>query len=159
MKDLGELHHFLGMQVQCSLVASLCLHLSTCSTFLLTWLIVILVSYLSTPYQAKKSPLKVGAAIHDLSESRSLDDALQYLTFTQANISYVVQQVWLHTHDLQEPHLATLKRILATITCIWVYSVHRFRLIMWCTLDWVVCPDTHKPMYHCVVFHGDNLIS
>jgi len=43
---------------------------------------------------------------------RSLAGALQWLTFTRPDISYVVQQVCLHMHDPRETHLAALKRIL-----------------------------------------------
>nr|GEV31654.1 ribonuclease H-like domain-containing protein [Tanacetum cinerariifolium] len=37
---------------------------------------------------------------------------LQYLTFTRLDLSYVVQQICFYMHDLREPHLADLKRIL-----------------------------------------------
>jgi hypothetical protein len=43
---------------------------------------------------------------------QSLTGALQYLTFSRPDITYVVQQVCLHMHTLQEPHLTALKRIL-----------------------------------------------
>jgi hypothetical protein len=43
---------------------------------------------------------------------RSLVGVLQYLTFTRLDISYVVQQVCLHTHDPTEPHLDVVKRVL-----------------------------------------------
>jgi hypothetical protein len=42
----------------------------------------------------------------------SLASALQYLTFTCPDISYAVQQVCLHMHDLRESHMTALKRIL-----------------------------------------------
>ncbi|GJZ28343.1 ribonuclease H-like domain-containing protein [Tanacetum coccineum] len=41
-----------------------------------------------------------------------LAGALQYLTFTRPDISYVVQQVCLFMHDPREPHFSALKRIL-----------------------------------------------
>ncbi|GJY48824.1 ribonuclease H-like domain-containing protein [Tanacetum coccineum] len=44
---------------------------------------------------------------------RSLAGALQYLTFTRSDISYVVQQVCLYMRDPQEPHFSALKRILS----------------------------------------------
>ncbi|GKB89122.1 ribonuclease H-like domain-containing protein [Tanacetum coccineum] len=46
---------------------------------------------------------------------RSLAGGLQYLTFTRLDISYAVQQICLHMHDPQEPHLDALKRVLCYI--------------------------------------------
>jgi hypothetical protein len=43
---------------------------------------------------------------------RSLASALQYLTLTRPDLTYVVQQVCLFMHDPREPHLALIKRIL-----------------------------------------------
>ncbi|GJS77646.1 ribonuclease H-like domain-containing protein, partial [Tanacetum coccineum] len=42
--------------------------------------------------------------------------SLQYLTFARQNISYAVQQVCLYMHDLREPHLSALKRILRYVS-------------------------------------------
>ncbi|GJU81262.1 ribonuclease H-like domain-containing protein [Tanacetum coccineum] len=53
-----------------------------------------------------------GTPVSDPTLYRSLAGALQYLTFTYPDLSYVVQQICLHMHDLREPHLASLKRIL-----------------------------------------------
>jgi hypothetical protein len=53
-----------------------------------------------------------GPSVVDATTYWSLTGALQYLTFSRPNIAYVVQQVCLHMHTPQEPHLTTLKRIL-----------------------------------------------
>jgi hypothetical protein len=53
-----------------------------------------------------------GDPVSDPMHYRNLAGALQYLTFTCLNISYVVQQVYLHMHDLRERHMIALKRIL-----------------------------------------------
>ena len=52
------------------------------------------------------------ALVSDPTDFRSLAGALQYLTFTRPDITYVMQQICLHMHDPREPHLAALKRIL-----------------------------------------------
>lgn len=46
---------------------------------------------------------------------RQLARALQYLTFTRRDISYVVQQVCLYIHNLRIPHFTVLKRIIRYI--------------------------------------------
>jgi hypothetical protein len=53
-----------------------------------------------------------GPLVQDASQFRSIACALQDLTFTRLGIAYVVQQIFLHMHDPQEPHLTAKKRIL-----------------------------------------------
>jgi hypothetical protein len=53
-----------------------------------------------------------GPPVEDASQFRSIAGALQYLTFTRPNITYVMQQIYLHMHDPWEPHLTAMKRIL-----------------------------------------------
>ncbi|GJV67100.1 ribonuclease H-like domain-containing protein [Tanacetum coccineum] len=63
-----------------------------------------------------ESKLGVGGdPVSDPMLYRSLAGALQYLTFTRPDISYVVQQVYLYMHDLREPHYTVLKCILCYI--------------------------------------------
>nr|GFD43927.1 ribonuclease H-like domain-containing protein [Tanacetum cinerariifolium] len=53
--------------------------------------------------------------VSDSTLYRSLAGGVQYLTFTQPDISYVVQQICLHMHNPREPHLAAVKRVLLYI--------------------------------------------
>jgi hypothetical protein len=132
MKDLGELHHFLGMHVQRSggdfkkkymleiLDRAGMSDCKTCSTLVDT--------------HPKLSAVE-GAPVADLTDFRSLAGALQHLTFTRPDIAYAVQQVCLHMHDPREPHLAALKRILRYIRGtlhIWVsFYGHLLSPISW----------------------------
>jgi hypothetical protein len=50
--------------------------------------------------------------VADVPQFRSIARALQYLTFTRPDIAYAVQQICLHMHDPQEPHLTAMKHIL-----------------------------------------------
>ncbi|WVZ58874.1 LOW QUALITY PROTEIN: hypothetical protein U9M48_009098 [Paspalum notatum var. saurae] len=74
--------------------------------------------------------------VKDATDFHSLAGALQYLTFTRPDISYVVQQICLHMHDSREPHLAALKRILGTFArlCTWdsIYGPP-LNVILWST--------------------------
>lgn len=65
-----------------------------------------------------------GTPVADPTDYRSLAGALQYLTFTQPDISYVVQQVCLYIHDSRDSHLATLKRILRYVHGMLDYGLH-----------------------------------
>lgn len=53
--------------------------------------------------------------VHDLTFYHSLLGALQYLTFTRPNLTYVVQQLCLFMHDPREPHLTALKRVMCYV--------------------------------------------
>lgn len=59
-----------------------------------------------------KLTIYYGSPYKDHTQYRRLEGALQYLTFTRAYISYVVQQVCLHMHDPEYEHMTSLKCIL-----------------------------------------------
>lgn len=59
-----------------------------------------------------KITIYYGSPYKDPTQYRRLACALQYLTFTRPDISYVVQQVCLHMHDSKYEHMTALKRIL-----------------------------------------------
>ena len=91
MKDLGELHHFLGMRVQ------------QCGQGLLLsqrqFMLDILERAKMTKCKSCSTPVDTnpkvatdgGAPVADASDYRSLAGALQYLTFTKPDIAYAVQ--------------------------------------------------------------------
>jgi hypothetical protein len=112
MKDLGPLHHFLGITAE-RWPQGLFLHqrqyaidileqagmfdFKPCSTLVNT--------------QAKLSE-DDGPPVAYAMSYQSLTGALQYLNFSRPDIAYAVQQVCLHMHTPREPHLTALKRIL-----------------------------------------------
>nr|GEY60432.1 ribonuclease H-like domain-containing protein [Tanacetum cinerariifolium] len=65
-----------------------------------------------TPIDTESKLRCDGDSVSDLTLYRSLAGSLKYLTFTQPDISYVVQQVCLYMHDPREPHFLPIKRIL-----------------------------------------------
>jgi len=114
MKDLGELHHFLGMEVQ------------HCGDGLFLSQRQYMLDILARAGMAECKPCSTlvdcnpklsadGVPVQDATDFRSLAGALQYLTFTRPDFAYAVQQVCLYMHDPREPHLVALKRILRYI--------------------------------------------
>ena len=95
---------------------------------------------------------------------RSLAGALQYLTFTRTDISYVVQQVCLFMNDPRVEHMAALYRILRYIQGTLDHGLQLYKspvssLLSYTDTDWGSCLDTrHSTPGYCV-FLGDNLIS
>jgi hypothetical protein len=166
MKDLGKLHHFLGMRVQPS-KGGLLLDQHQFMLEILDRAGMATCKPCSTPVDTNpKLSSTDGTPLspEDASDYKSLAGALQYLTFTRPDIAYAVQQVCLHMHDPHAPHLAALKRILRYVRG----TVHLGLLIRPCALsnmvvysdaDWAGCPDTRKSTSGYAVYLGDNLVS
>ena len=121
MKNLGQLHHFLGVTVE-PRPSSILLHQQQYALDILERAGITDCNPCSTPVdtQAKLSAA-LGDPVADPTAYRSLAGALQYLTFTRPDLTYAVQQICLHMHDLRESHLAALKRLLryvcGTVDC------------------------------------------
>jgi hypothetical protein len=105
-----------------------------------------------------------GNPYHDPSEYRSLVGALQYLTFTRPDISYVVQQVCLFMHDPKTQHMTALKRIIRYIKGTSTHGLHLSpssieKLTSYTDADWGGCPDTRRSTSGYCVYLGNNLVS
>jgi hypothetical protein len=105
-----------------------------------------------------------GSLVADPTAYRSLAGALQYLTFIRPDITYAVQQVCLHMHDPQEPHLTALKRLLRYLrgTVDYGLLLHRSpstELVVYTDADWAGCSDTRRSTSGYAVFLGGNLVS
>lgn len=164
MKDLGALHHFLGISV-CRTPSGLALSQQQYSVEILERAGMTDCKPCSTPVDTNaKLSSADGAPVSDPTDFHSLAGALQYLTFTRPDIAYAVQQVYLHMHDPRELHLAALKRILRYVHGTLDYSLHFHRsptvdLVAYSDADWAGCPDTRKSTSGYAVFLGDNLVS
>ena len=164
MKDLGQLHHFLGITVEPS-PSGLLLHQRQYALDILERAGMTDCKPCSTPVdtQAKLSA-DLGDPVADPTTYRSLAGALQYLTFTRPDLTYAVQQVCLHMHDPRESHLAALKRLLRYVrgTVDLGLVLHRSssaELVVYTDADWAGCPDTHRSTSGYAVFLGSNLVS
>jgi len=70
----------------------------------------------------------------------------------------------LYMHDLREPHLAALKRILRYIRGtlhlgLLLRPSSSTEMVVYSDADWAGCPDTRKSTSGFAVFLGDNLVS
>jgi hypothetical protein len=146
MKDLRNLHHFLGVTVE-PRQAGLLLHQRQYALDILERVGMTDCKPCSTPVdtQAKLSAT-LGDPVADPTAYRSLVGALQYLPFTRPDLTYAVQQICLHMHDPRESHLAALKRLLRYIrgTVDSGLVLHRSPsalLVVYTDVDWTGCPD------------------
>jgi hypothetical protein len=112
MKDVGPLHHFLGVSVE-QQSDGLFLHQHQYARGILERVDMSDCKPCSTPIdtQAKVSS-DMGAPVRNPTAYHSLARALQYLTFTRPNIAYTVQHGSLYIHNPREPHLTAVKHIL-----------------------------------------------
>jgi hypothetical protein len=113
--------------------------------------------------QAKVS-VESGPTVANPTYFRSLIGALQYLTFTCPDITYTVQQIYLHMHDPREPHLTVMKHTLRYLRVTLDYGIllrcfASSELMVYTDADWAGCSDTRRPTSGCVVFLSTNLIS
>jgi hypothetical protein len=164
MKDLGQLHHLLGMIVE-PRQTGLLLHQRQYALDILEHAGMTDCKPCSTPVdtQAKLSAT-LGDPVADTTTYRSLAGALQYLTFTRPDLTYAVQQIRLHMHDPRESHLAALKRLLHYVRCTVDFGLVLHRspsvvLVVYTDADWVGCPDTRCSTSGYGIFLGGNLIS
>jgi hypothetical protein len=164
VKDLGVLHHFLGVTAE-PRPLGLLLHQRQYILDILERAKMIDCKPCSTPVNMHVKLSEVeGDPVEDPTGYRSLASALQYLTFTRPDISYAVQQVCLHMHDPREPHLAALKRLLRYLrgTVDYGLLLHRStasELVVYTDADWTGCPDTRRSTSGYAVFLGGNLVS
>jgi hypothetical protein len=146
MRDLGTLH-FLGVAVQ-QHSEGLFLSQQQYALDILERAGMSDCKPCSTPVNTHaKVTAMTSTTVNDPTQYHSLVGALQNLTFTWPDISYVVQQVCLHMHDPWEVHLSAVKRIPcylrgtlshglllrpSTISALLVYT----------DADWAGCPGT-----------------
>jgi hypothetical protein len=147
MKDLGPLHHFLGITAE-RRSQGLFLHQRQYAIDILERAAMSNCKPCSTHVdtQAKLSE-DDGPPVADATSYRSLTGVLQYLTFSRPDIAYAVQQVCLHMHTSREPHLTALKRILRYLRGSLDYGLLlrpslTSELVVYTDADWVGCPDT-----------------
>jgi hypothetical protein len=100
--------------------------------------------------------------VDDATHFGSLAGVLHYLTFTRPGIAYVIQQFYLHMHDLREPHLTPLKWVLALSSghsMSWSSLPIIAELVIYTDADWAGCPDIRRSTSGYAVFLGDSLVS
>jgi hypothetical protein len=104
MSDLGDIHHFLGINVHRS-HDGLFLSQQQYALEILERAKMLNCNPISTPIDTtSKLSATHGSPFSDPSLYRSLAGALQYLTLTRPDISYAVQQVCLFMHDPRDTH-------------------------------------------------------
>ena len=124
MKDLGELHHFLGMEVQRT-GDGLFLSQRQYMIDILNRAGMADCKHVSTPVDCNPKLSVDGVPVEDATDFRSLAGALQYLTFTRPDIAYAVQQICLYICIIHGSRISLLSRGFSGTSmgcCIWDWS-------------------------------------
>ncbi|GJQ89436.1 ribonuclease H-like domain-containing protein [Tanacetum coccineum] len=163
MTDLGPLNYFLGISVTRT-ISGIFLSQTKYATEILEQAQMLNCNPCRTPIDTEKKLGPEGSPVTDPTLYRSLAGSLQYLTFTQPDLSYAVQQLCLYMHDPRVPHLNAMKRVLRYLRETTDLGLHLFRsttsqLIAYSDADWAGCPATRRSTSGYCVFLGDNLLT
>ncbi|GKC30146.1 ribonuclease H-like domain-containing protein [Tanacetum coccineum] len=163
MTDLGPLNYFLGISVTRN-TSGMFLSQSKYATEVLERANMLACDPCRTLVDTDTKLTADGDPVSDPTLYRSLLGALQYLTFTRSDISYVVQHVCLFMHDPREPHFSALKRILRYVRGtldygLQLYSSSTSFLVAYSDANWAGCPTTRRSTLGYCIFLGNNLLS
>lgn len=162
LKDLGDLHYFLGIEV-----------LKTSNGLILTQhkyaLDLLLKAGMTdckpslSPSSVKPSTVDDSIPFLDVQFYRSIVGSLQYLTITKPEISHAVNYVCQFMHAPSQSHFAAVKRILRYIKGSLdqglYFTPSSLFLTAFCDADWAGDHLDRKSTSGFCVFLGDNLIS
>ncbi|KAE9588657.1 putative RNA-directed DNA polymerase [Lupinus albus] len=163
MKDLGTLHHFLGIEILPTIDG---LHLSQThyAATILERAHMIDCKPMSTPLEAKTKTGSNDTPLDDPSYYRGIVGALQYLTLTRPDLSYSVNYASQFMHSPTIIHLKMVRRILRYVKGTIDVGLHftsntNLNLFAFSDADWVGCPTTRRSTTSYCTFLGGNLIS
>lgn len=163
--DLGDLHYFLGIELQHT-TNGLLLHQGKYATDLLNRAQMSDARPVTTPCVVGTDPPSIchGDLLSDPTQYRSIVGALQYLTITRPDIAYAVNTACQYMHAPTVVHWQFVKRILRFLrgttnhgilfTCSSSLHVHAFS-----DAGWAGDQDTRRSVGGYGIFLGHNLIS
>lgn len=163
LKDQGELHYFLGLQIT-----------RTSSGVQLTqegYVRDILESTnmsaaapITTPADPQHRLVKAGEPFDDPALYRRTVGSLQYATITRPDITYAVNRVCQFMHSPTLDHWRAVKRILRYLAGTLSHSLHfsptqATSFLAYSDAGWISDSDDSRSQFGYAIFHGSNLIS
>ena len=164
IKDLGFLHHFLGIEVH-RLPMGLFLSQHRYALDLLERASMSSCKPMSTPMPSKGRQLPTCDELYpDPTHYRSIVGGLQYLTFTRPDISYSVNFVCQYMHAPTMAHYKIVKRILRYVRGtahfgMRILASSTLDLYAFSDADWAGCPTSRRSTTGFCTFLGGNCIS
>jgi hypothetical protein len=164
VKDMGQLHFFLGMEV-IPTTTGLFLSQHKYIRDLLTKLNMHGAKEATTPLSTTiMLKLFDGTSSVDSTEYRSIIGALQYLSLTRLDISFAVNKLFQFMQKPTTTHLTAAKRLLRYLKHTIFHGIHIRRdmnpkFITYSDADWAGNFDDRKSTSAYICFLGSNLIS
>lgn len=163
LKDLGDLHYFLGIEVKRT-ANQLLLNQERYATEILQRVNMANCKPVATPLSTSSMYDGIKLGPEDATQYRSIVGALQYLTLTRPYISFAVNKVCQYLHSPTTSHWAAVKRILRYIKgslglgLKFGKSTSMF-VSAFSDADWAGCPDDRRNTGGFAVYLGSNLVS
>lgn len=166
LKDLGDLHFFLGIEVK-KVNDGLVLTQEKYASDVLRRVGMSDCKPVNTPLSISEKLSSQGGALlgpNDSTQYRSIVGALQYLTLTRPDISFSVNKVCQYLHAPTTDHWAAVKRILRYIkhTVKLGLQINKSSSLLvsaFTDADWAGCLDDRRSTRGFDVFVGPNLVS
>jgi len=169
LKDLGDLHYFLGIEVK-KVNDGILLTQEKYTTDILRRVGMEKCKPVSTPIStSEKLTVESGEALgsDDATNYRSVVGALQYLTLTCPDISYSVNKVCQYLHAPTSVHWTAVKRILRYLMFteglgLQIVKSSSMLVSAYSDADWAGCADDRRstlPSGGCAAFLDNELVS
>jgi histone deacetylase 1/2 len=166
LKDLGELHYFLGIEVK-RVRDGIIMSQEKYANDLLHRVNMQICKTVDTPLSiSDKLSLTDGEKLSgdDSTRYRSIAGALQYITLTRPDIAFLVNKVCQFLHAPTTVHWTAVKRILrylrGTISLGLRLSKSSSTVVSaFSDADWAGCPDDRRSTGGFSVYVGSNLVS
>jgi hypothetical protein len=163
LKDLGQLHYFLGLEVR-YFSGGITISQTKYARDLLEKANMLEASKINTPIAHKAIELSDDHESVDPTEYRRLCGSLQYLTFTRPDITHAVNVVCQHFPNPTKRNMRAVKRILRYIKGTLTHGLRylsqsSLTLNAFCDADWAGCPNTRRSTTGYCIFLGSNCIS
>ena len=166
LKDLGDLHYFLGIEVQ-KIDNGIVLNQAKYAKDIIARVGMNNCKGVPTPLSSSEKITAIGGELlgpDDSTKYRSMVGALQYLTLTRPDISYAVNKVCQYLHAPTTVHWTAAKRILRyvkhTVGIGLTFMRSSSTLVSaFSDADWAGCVDDRRSTGGFAIFFGPNLIS
>lgn len=166
MKDLGDLHYFLGIEVKHTIKGFVLLRSKYIGDLLKRAKMENFKS-VNTPMSTTEKLMRTeGTALSAIEATHyhNIVGALQYITLTRPDVAFPVNRVCQFLQNPTNLHLVAVKRILCYLkgTVSIGLSINKSAstlLIAFSDADWAGCPDDRRSTSGFAVFFGANLIS